>query len=117
MIMTGEVDRVEGLVQLQDLLGAYEVVAAPYRTEVETVLTPTQHGILQSVMWETRPGLGQGQGAFGLGQGATGLGLRQGVGLARTGNLGGGMALGLGRGGGRGLGRGIGRGRGLRWWK
>ena len=125
MIMAGEVDRVEGLTRIQELLAAYEVVAAPYRTEVETVLTPTQHGILQSVMWEIRPGFGQGQGAFGQGQGsiglglprASGLGLNRGVGLAASGYPGRGVALGLGRSGGRGLGRGVGRGRGHRWWR
>ncbi len=118
MIMAGEVDRVEGLIRLQGLLDEYEVVAAPYRTEVATVLSPAQHGILQSVMWDGRPALGLGQGAIGPGLGtAPGLGSGQGVGYARPGALRRGVALGLGRAGGRGLGRGIGRGQGVRWWR
>lgn len=127
-ILAGEVNSGEGLATLQGLVTEYQAVAAPYRTQVDAILTPAQHQTLQGIMWENRPvqgqglgvnsgvrpGLGYGQGVWlgrgagaGLGRGG-GLGLRQGGGawLGQGAGLGRATGLGLGRGGGRGLGRG-----------
>jgi len=142
-IMAGEVNAAEGLVLLRDLNAQYQVVSAPYRTEIAAILTPVQHQMLQGIMWETRPLPGQGVAGLGLGwapgtgqglgllpgQGVglgvgTAYGRGVGLGLGRAGGLGFGRGAGLGLGRGvdrgfyRGYGRGIGRGAGLgvRWW-
>jgi hypothetical protein len=129
-LMAGEVDGVSGIDQLQGLLAQYQAAADPYRIQVETILTPAQHEMLQTVMWNSRPAPGLGLYGAGMGPGIGldyGLGWSQGAGLARPGGLGVGLARprglgvglgrGLGRGAGRVLGRGMGRGRGLRWWR
>ena len=120
-LMNGEVSRVDGLVELQDFLIQFQAVAEPYRIQVETLLTPAQHGALQGIMLETRPLQSRALGAAGLGVGwnrdfSSGQGVWLGRGAGR--GFGRGAALGFGRGGGPGLGRGFvrgGRGRGLRW--
>ena len=112
-IMNGEVSRVDGLVQLQDFLAQFQAAADPYRIQVETVLTPAQHGALQGIMLETRPLQGRALGAAGVGWNQ-GLRSGQGVWLGRGAGrgFGPGAALGMGRGYGPGLGRGYGPGMG-----
>ena len=131
MIQGGSTPARDGLLRLQALYEEYQIVAEPYRTQIDAVLTPQQHEALQGIMWESRPygGLGLGRAgtttpmgsALGAGQP---LGLRGGVGLGRGARVGIGQGAGLraGRGIGRGYGRGMGvgrargGGRGLRWW-
>jgi len=116
MVMAGEVDRVESLVQLQGLLAQYRTVAAPYQTGVETILTAAQHETLRALMWETRPIPSSGLGVVGSGFAWNSrLGSGRGVGMAQVGSLGARAALGFGGGGGRGWGRGVGRGVGRGW--
>ena len=126
-ILAGEVNATDGLALIQDLYVEYDAVAAPFRTEIATVLSPAQPETLQAVMWETRPVAGPGAGVYGSGiRGGAGLatvrplglGFGRGVGLGRAGGFGLGRSggLGLGRGGGRGLARGGGRGLGWRRW-
>jgi len=105
-ILAGEVSFVDGLALLQGLRGEFQAASAPYRVEVDAVLTPPQHQTLQDIMWETRPLQAQTLGTPG-----TGLGRGAGFGLGWSGRMG------LGRGAGLGVGRGTGRGqgRGLRW--
>ena len=120
-IQAGEVNSVDGLATLQELFGEFQTVSAPYRAQVDAVLSPVQHQTLQGIMWESRPIQGQGFGTSGQGMGwnsglAPGLGSGQsmrpgrgaGMGLGRS------AGIGLGRGGGVGLGRGLGGGVGLR---
>ncbi len=119
-LMAGEVSRVDGLVQLQDFLVQFQAAAEPYRIQVETLLTPAQHGALQGIMLETRPLQGRALGAAGMGMGWNpGFSSGQGMWLGRGAGpgYGRGAAMGFGRGGGPGLGRGAVRGvrRGLRW--
>jgi len=135
-ILVGEVSSADGLPLLRGLFGEFQAVSAPYREEVDAILTPVQHQTLQGIMWETRPIQGSALGMSGVGwnpvlgtsRGAW-LGRGAGYGLARGGGMalgrsagvgmarGGGMALGRGAGVGmaRGGGRGFGRARGLRW--
>ena len=120
LIRAGEMDPVEGLTQLQGLLNQYQLVAGPYRLEVEAVLTPAQHRMLQQVMLETRPLPGLGLGSVALRRGwNSGLGSGWSVGFLPGRGWGRGRALGMGRGGGLGFqgraGRGFGRGMRLRW--
>ena len=119
-LIAGEVDRLSGINPLQELFAQYEVAAAPYRIQVESILTPAQHESLQIAMWQTRPV--PGTGLYGpVGGLDWDYGLRPrfnpGVGFAGPRGLGAGWGPGFGRGAGRGLGRGLGRGRGLRWWR
>jgi hypothetical protein len=138
-IISGEVNRLDGLLTLEQLLAESQEVAAPYRAGVTTILTTDQHLRLQEIMWNTRPGPDTGWGlgmesipgpppaaAYGPGVGARaygGLGLGLGVRAYGGRGLGRGLGLwggrGLGRGPrafyGRGLGRGYGLGRGWRW--
>jgi len=66
LIRGGEMDPVEGLTQLQGLLNQYQLVVEPYRLEVDAILSPTQHRMLQQVMLETRPLPALGMGRPGL---------------------------------------------------
>jgi len=107
--ISGEVTRFEDVSQLQDLLTRYEAAATPYRTGVATILTADQHGELQGLMYNTRPGSGAYLGRAGLG---IGRGVALGAGRAMVGR-------GAGVGWGRGVGRGFSRGfvRGVRPWR
>jgi len=115
--ISGEVTRFEGVSQLQDLLTRYEAAATPYRTGVATILTADQHGELQGLMYNTRPGSGVylGRAGSGIGRGvALGVG-RVMVGRGAGVRWGRGSSLGWGWGVGRGFGRGFVRG--IRPWR
>jgi hypothetical protein len=120
-IQAGEVDYADGVTRLRDLFDAYQEAAAPYRTQVQAVLTPAQHQTLQGIMWETRASQGLGAGRAGMVSGRTpaggtagplGLGRRAGIGRGAGLGLASGVGRGAGRGAGMGLGRGGGRGQG-----
>jgi hypothetical protein len=112
-IVSGEADPYQATVALQELLAEYQLVADPYRAEIASILTTSQHADLQQMMWATgggrRPGLGRGSFGRGAGlAGGTGAGLGVGLGAGRgVGFVG---VHGLGRGAAQPLGRGLGRG-------
>ena len=117
-ILSGEVNRADGLVALQALRAEYDEIAAPYRTGVTAILTADQHAELQGILWSTRPVSGTGWAATS--GGGYGLGVGRGVYGGR--GLGRGVGRGAGAWGGRGLRsgarsfRGRGAGLGVRWW-
>lgn len=129
-ISAGEVAYADGLARLQELFGEYEKAAAPYRTEMQGILTPVQHQTLQGIMWESGIAQGRNLGGVGLRRGLNpvpGVVAGQGVGRGAGLGLGRGVGLGVGRAGGlnldrgaglsRGLGRMGGRGMGVRRWR
>jgi hypothetical protein len=87
-IRTGEVEREEGYRALQTLRGELLTASAPLRGRIQEILTVEQHGKLQEIVWESRPGRGQGGVLQGHGGGRMprgqmrggrgGLGTRQG---------------------------------------
>lgn len=109
-ILRGEVAGSQGWNQLQELWAEYDIVAEPYRTEVASVLSASQHQTLQQLMFATRTPAGWGRGwesvaapgvGWGAGRGALGMGGR---------GAGWGAAPGVGWVGGRGAGWAPGRG-------
>jgi hypothetical protein len=68
-IRAGEIDRDEGLRQLQALRGEMMTASAPLRGRVQEILTVEQHSRLQETMWESRPGRGSGGAFQGRGRG------------------------------------------------
>lgn len=73
-IQSGEIDRAQGVRDLQALQGQFIASSAPLRGRVQEILTVEQHNRLQPMVWQGRPGLGRGA-AFG-GRGARGAGMR-----------------------------------------
>jgi hypothetical protein len=87
-VRAGDVDRSEGIRQLQELQGQFLSLSAPLRGRVAEILTVEQHNRLQPLVWQTRPGRAgarafqgrMGRGGFGPGMrgGRGGAGFRQG---------------------------------------
>lgn len=73
-IRTGEIDRAQGVRDLQELQGAFITASAPLRGRVQEILTVDQHNKLQPLVWQGRAGLGRGA-AYG-GRGVPGAGMR-----------------------------------------
>lgn len=73
-IRAGEVERNDGLRELQALQGQMTIAAAPLRGRIQEILTVEQHQQLQATVWKTRPGQGRG-GAVG---GRSGWGMARG---------------------------------------
>lgn len=124
-IISGEFDRVDGILALKDLRAELDAVAAPYRAGVTSILTVQQHAALRGILWSTRPGVEaswetRSGGVPGIGPGVA-YGGRFGAGP--YGRRGAGPGWGGGAWGGRGPGaragfyRGRGAGLGFRWWR
>ena len=64
-IRAGEVERTEGVRQLQALQGEYATASAPLRGRVEEILTVDQHQKLQGIVRQARPGQGRGRTSQG----------------------------------------------------
>jgi len=113
-IISGAVDRVDGIVALRELFAEFNAAAAPYRAGVASVLTVDQHRALQGMMWSTGAGLGAGWGrGAGVGPGvALGALPGPGLGLGARRFAGPGWGAGARPMAGRGMGPGWGRGRG-----
>ncbi len=112
-VFTGETGAAPAVGELDRLLADYQTAADPYRVRIAEILTTDQHLLLQSAMFDTRPGVGWGYGTRSLG--APGGDPATGV-LPRAGYYGRGLGRGYGGGWGRGRGwggRGAGYGRGL----
>lgn len=60
LVRDGEIDRDEGLRQMQALRGQMITNAAPLQGRVQEILTVEQHRILQSAVRQGRPGGGRG---------------------------------------------------------
>ena len=67
-IQGGEIPRDEGFRQMQALRGELITASAPLRGRVQEILTVAQHGKLQGLVRQERPGIGQ-PGALGPGRG------------------------------------------------
>ena len=83
MIQDGEIDRGEGLRQMEALRGQLITNAAPVQGRVQQILTGEQHRALQSVVRQGRPGAG----AVGAGQARGRIGDRS-VGRAQSPGMG-----------------------------
>jgi hypothetical protein len=124
-IISGEFDRVDGILALQDLRAALDDAAAPYRAGVTSILTVQQHTALQGILWSTRPGAEASWDLWSGGGPGTEPGFAYGgrVGVGFYGRRGAGPGWGgrawAGRGPGAraGFHRGRGAGMGLRWWR
>lgn len=66
-IRSGELNRTEGFRQMEALRGELITASAPLRGRVQEILTVEQHGELQRLVRETRPGLGRAGGVRGGG--------------------------------------------------
>jgi hypothetical protein len=85
-IRSGEVDREDGMRQMQELQGRFLTASAPLRGRVQEIFTVEQHQKLQPLVWQGRPGVGrggvvQGKGGGGVGRRGQMRGSRGGVGL------------------------------------
>jgi Spy/CpxP family protein refolding chaperone len=85
-IRAGEVERDEGLRQMQTLRGELITASAPLRGRAQEILTVEQHNKLQPLARQGRPGGGrggavQGRGAFS----ARGRGMGMGMGMGMPG--------------------------------
>ena len=99
-VRAGELDREEGLRQMQELQGRFLTASAPLRGRVQGILTVEQHRKLQPLVRQGRPGVGREGTVQGQGRGRAGMrgqmrGSRGGVGL-RQGFYGQGRAPALG---------------------
>jgi len=79
MIQEGELDRAEGLRQMEALRGLMITNAAPVQGRVQQILNVEQHRLLQSAVRQGRPGMGRAGvgGVRGATGGRGGRGVRQ----------------------------------------
>ena len=72
-IWAGDVPRAEGFRQMETLRGELITASAPLRGRVQEILTVAQHGRLQALVWQERPGRGRGAALGGMGAGRAGI--------------------------------------------
>jgi len=101
-IRSGDVQRQDGLRQMEALRGELIQASAPLRGRVQEILTVSQHQTLQGLIRPVGAGMGRG-GAMRNGRGprAPVMGNRGRIGSRRPGGLGRGMIPGRGLGGGQ----------------